>query len=116
MHRLPDDEIWHFYAGNPVDLLLLHPDGRSEHVVFGSDVLNGQQCQVIVPAGAWMGASLFPGGEFALFGCTMAPGFAPESYDGGERQALIAQYPAEREAITRLTRPDAETRRMPIGY
>lgn len=116
MHRLPDDEIWHFYAGDPIDLLLLHPNGRSEHIIFGPDILSGHSCQAIVPAGSWMGASLMPGGEFALFGCTMSPGFVPESYDGGERNSLIAQYPAERVAITRLTRPGAPTQRMPAGY
>ena len=56
MHRLKTDEIWHFYAGDPIELLLLQPDGRSEVVSLGSDVLAGQQPQFTVPAGAWMGA------------------------------------------------------------
>lgn len=116
MHRLPYDEIWHFYAGDPIDLLLLLPDGTSEHVVFGSDILNNQRCQVIVTAGTWMGAALLPGGEYALFGCTMSPGFTPECYEGGERDALIGLYPHERAAITRLTRLSAPSRCMPPEY
>jgi uncharacterized protein len=116
MHRLPYDEIWHFYTGDPVDLLLLHPDGSSEHIVFGSDILNSQRCQVVVAAGTWMGAGLLPGGEFALFGCTMSPGFTPESYDGGDRDALIDQYPHERATVTRFTRLNALSRCMPSGY
>jgi len=56
MHKLKTDEIWHFYGGDPIELLLLHPDGRGEVVVLGSEVLAGQRPQFAVPAGAWMGA------------------------------------------------------------
>ena len=61
MHRLPTDEIWHFHLGDPIDLLLLHPDGIDELVVLGHDVLAGQEVQHVVPAGTWMGARLQPG-------------------------------------------------------
>ena len=55
LHRLPTDEIWHFYLGDPLELLLLAPDGTSRTVVLGPDVLGGQQPQTTVPAGTWMG-------------------------------------------------------------
>ena len=116
LHRLPNDEIWHFYAGDPIDLVLLHPHGRSEHVTLGADILHGQRCQFVVPAGTWMGASLVPGASYGLFGCTMAPGFTAVSYEGGDRDQLIAQYPNERATITRLTRPNVPVNRMPSGY
>src|SRR6266446_5747876 len=72
MHRLPTDEIWHFYLGDPIELLLLHPDGSDELVILGQDVLAGQRVQTVVPAGAYMGARLQPGGEFVVYGNTMA--------------------------------------------
>ncbi len=115
MHRLPTDEMWHFYLGDPIELLLLHTDGHSEHVVMGQDVLNGQRVQFVVPNGAWMGAHLLPGGAFAVFGNTMAPGFTSADFEGAERTMLIAHYPHEAKLITRLTRTHAPTTRMPEG-
>lgn len=114
MHRLPTDEIWHFYLGDPIELLLLHPDGRSERVVMGQDLLKGQRVQFVVPRGAWMGAHLLPSGAYALFGSTMAPGFTSSDFEGADHDALVAQYPREAELITHLTRPHGD-RPMPGG-
>lgn len=116
MHRLVTDEIWHFYLGDPIEMLLLLADGSSQHVTLGQDVLNEQYVQFVVPRGAWMGARLRPGGSHALFGCTMAPGFTSADFENGLRDELIAQYPHEAQSITQLTRPHFETRtRMPEG-
>ena len=104
LHHLPTDEIYHFYLGDPVELLLLHPHGRSEQISLGQDILNGQYVQFVVPRGVWQGSRLMPGGRFALLGTTMAPGYDDEDYVGGEREALIAQYPDQAEQIRQLTR------------
>ena len=104
VHKLPGDEIYHFYLGDPVELLLLRQDGASEVVTLGHDVLNGHQIQFAVPAGVWQGCRLVPGGEFALMGTTMAPGYTDGDYAPGERHALIRQYPDRAELITLLTR------------
>ena len=47
MHRLPTDEIWHFYLGDPIELLLLHADGRSDHIVMG------QTCSTVNACSSW---------------------------------------------------------------
>lgn len=107
LHRLPTTEIFHFYMGDPVEMLLLHPDGRSEHITLGHDILNGQQVQVIVPPNVWQGSRLRDGGTYALTGTTMTPAFEPSDYEGGERDALIQAYPHEAERIRQLTRPDS---------
>ena len=106
LHRLPSDEIFHFYLGDEVHMLLLYPDGRSKHVTLGHDVAAGRQLQFPVPAGVWQGSYLIPGGAYALIGTTMAPGFTVADYEGGERQTLIAAYPHEADLITRLTRAE----------
>lgn len=106
LHQLPTDEIYHFYLGDPVLMLQLLPDGRCEHIIIGHDVLNGQRVQHVVPRGVWQGSFLLPGGQYALMGMTMAPGYTHTDYLGGDRAALIAHYPQEAELITRLTRPD----------
>ncbi|MER5211293.1 cupin domain-containing protein [Streptomyces sp. NPDC002838] len=105
LHRLPHDEIWHFYRGDPLELLLLAPDGTSSTAVLGPDILAGQQPQFTVPAGTWMGGRVVAGGEWTFFGCTMAPGFTYEDYEHGDVGELTARYPAEAERIAGLCRP-----------
>ena len=104
LHRLPTDEIYHFYLGDPVEMLLLYPDGLSARVVLGQDVFHGQQIQFVTPRGVWQASHLIDGGRYALTGTTMAPGYTEGDYEGGEREALIRQYPGEAELIRRLTR------------
>jgi predicted cupin superfamily sugar epimerase len=103
LHRLASDEIFHFYLGDPVTMLQLHPDGSSEVITLGQDVLRGEKLQVVVPWGAWQGSFLNEGGEFALLGCTMAPGFEYADYEHASREALLQEYPDQRELIIRLT-------------
>ncbi|KAB1149185.1 cupin domain-containing protein [Streptomyces luteolifulvus] len=105
LHRLPSDEIWHFYLGDPLDLLLLAPDGTSSTPVLGPDVLGGQHVQLTIPAGTWMGARVAAGGTWTLFGCTMAPGFTYEGYEHGDAAQLTARYPSEAARIVPLCRP-----------
>lgn len=104
LHRLPTDEIYHFYLGDPVEMLLLHPAGRSQQVILGPDVLNGQQVQFVVPRGVWQGSRLVAGGRFALLGTTMAPGYDDADYVGGDRAELIHLYPEQAALIRALTR------------
>ncbi len=103
MHRLPGDEIFHFYLGNPVRMLQLTPHGASQTVTLGNNVLAGQQPQIVVPGKTWQGSCLLEGGQFALLGATMAPGFDYADYEVGHRELLIAQFPDSAELIRRLT-------------
>ncbi len=114
MHRLPVDEVWHFYLGGPMELVLLHADGSVTTPRLGHDIIAGERLQLVVPAGTWMGGALVPGGNWAVFGNTMAPGFRSEMYEGGDRAALVAGWPAAAHHIERLTRPGAPTT-MPPG-
>jgi predicted cupin superfamily sugar epimerase len=104
LHRLTGDEIYHFYAGDPIDLALLHPDGSHETVRLGNDLARGQRPQVIAPGGSWQGSALEPGGSWALVGTTMTPGFDHRDFELGDRDALSAAYPAASGLIKRLTR------------
>jgi predicted cupin superfamily sugar epimerase len=104
LHRLKSDEIFHFYLGDPVTMLQLHPDSSTEIATLGNDILNGQKIQVIIPKNTWQGAFVNEGGQFALMGCTVAPGFDPDDYQQANREQLIKQYPSRKDLITRLTR------------
>lgn len=104
MHRLPTDEIYHLYLGGPLRMLQLFPDGGHREIVIGSDLVAGQEPQLVVPAGVWQGSFVEPGAPFALLGATMAPGFDLDDYEQGTRRDLIAQYPEAEALIRRLTR------------
>jgi uncharacterized protein len=104
MHRLPVDEVWFFQAGDPIELLLLEPGSAGRVATLGPDVLGGQELQVVVAAGTWMGARTAPGGAWSLFAASMAPGFVPADYDPGEREALSSAWPDHAALIKGLTR------------
>ena len=101
MHRLGGDEIYHFHAGAPLRLLLLHPDGSSSQPVLGSDIAAGQAPQLRVPAGTWQGSS--SAGAWSLVGTTMAPPFDPDGCHFAGRAELIERYPDHAARITALT-------------
>lgn len=104
LHRLPTDEVYHFYLGDPVEQWHLHPDGRVRRLVLGHAIADGEHVQAVAPAGAWQGSRLCPGGRYALLGTTMAPGFDPRDYEHGDRGVLLASFPTARDIILALTR------------
>lgn len=104
MHRLPGDEVYHFYLGDPLETLLLVPGGTSEVVVLGADLLAGQVPQLVIPAGVWQGSVRGTGPHgFTLIGATMAPGFDYADYERGQRVALTATWPARAAEIAART-------------
>jgi uncharacterized protein len=104
MHLLDSDEMFHFYLGDPVEMLQLYPDGRSALFILGSDLMAGQHVQILVPAGVWQGMHLIGQGKFALFGCTVVPGFSFDDYHNASYENLAAKWPEQRNRIRDLTR------------
>jgi len=104
MHRITSDEIFHFYLGDPVELLQLLPDGKGSVQTLGPDVFKGMRPQLIVDKNIWQGARVAKGGKFALLGTTVAPGFDYKDFECGKRGELIKDYPKFRELITALTK------------
>jgi predicted cupin superfamily sugar epimerase len=97
MHVLTSDELFHFYLGDPVEMLQLWPDGRSEVVVLGPDLAAGQHVQLLVPAGVWQGTRLIGDGKVALLGCDFA------DYENVGCAALVEKWPEEAQRIKGLT-------------
>lgn len=104
LHRLRSDEIFHFYLGDPVEMLQLGTDGEGRLVVLGSDLAAGMRLQVVVRAGVWQGTRLRAGGNLALLGTTMSPGFDRGDFELGRGEELVAVYPHFRAEITALAR------------
>lgn len=103
-HRLPSDEIWHFYAGDPVNLYVVNEDGQLKVSRLAAEINQESAPQAVVHAGSWQAAMLADGGRFALLGCTVAPAFDFEDYEHGRRDVLIEAFPQYRDEIMKLTR------------
>lgn len=103
-HSLGTDEVYHFYAGDAVELHLLRADGQHECLFLGPDVVAGQVPQAVVPAGVVQGSRLTAGGAWALLGTTMAPAFVPEDFTLVSRAELLASHPHLHKLISGMTR------------
>ena len=104
MHVLDSDEIFHFYLGDPVEMLQLRPNGNSAVIKLGPDLAAGQHVQLVVPAGVWQGTRLIGDGKVALLGCTVTPGFDFADYRNASYAELASKWPAEADRIRALTR------------
>lgn len=102
MHRLDATETYHWYAGAPLRMLLLHPDGTATGPRLGPALTAGERPQLVVPAGVWQGSS--PAGEWSLVGTTTAPPFEWSRFRIGARAELVASHPGAADRIAELTR------------
>jgi uncharacterized protein len=93
-HRVDADEVWHHYAGAPLELSM--SDGNERAALrLGKDLASGERPQAVVPAGIWQSAR--PLGPWTLVGCTVAPAFqfagfemAPAGWEpGGQLSSSI---------------------------
>lgn len=114
-HKLPVDEVWHFYGGDPLRLVLLHPSGTSRDIIMGTDASKGQLVQFVIPAGVWQAGHMLAGGVYSLFGCTMAPGFTDDMFEGGTQKQLLDLYPDRINDIRQLGISTNEIH-MPKGF
>ena len=103
-HRIESDEMWHFYAGQALEVLELDDAGTLTRTRLGPDFLNGDVPQHVVPARRWFASRVVPGGTFALVGCTVAPGFDFADFALAQRHTLSARYPQHVALIAELTR------------
>lgn len=114
-HKLDFDEVWHAYSGDPFTLYLLYPDGHTQEILMGTNPIAGQHIQYVIPAGVWQAGCLNDGGRYALFGCTMAPGFTGTCFEAGLADELIKRYPNKANIIKKLSVNGHETN-MPEGF
>ena len=103
-HRLQSDELWHFYAGDPLEIHVIVADGNHSSILLGADPDAGQTLQALVPARCWFASHVADWKSMALVGCTVAPGFDFADFEMGKREELVREYPQYREVIERLTR------------
>lgn len=107
-HRIASDEVWHFYAGQPVLLHVLSEKGRLQTYRLGHPLEHDQAvCQAVVPAGCWFAAQLERPESFALLGCTVAPGFEFSEFELATADDLLGKYPQHVQMIRPLLARDS---------
>lgn len=103
-HRIQADEMWHFYAGEALEVFVIDPKTGELNVIrLGNNPENGETFQAVVPAGAWFGSRPASGSKYALVGCTVAPGFDFADFEMAECAALSQLYPQHAGLIAELT-------------
>lgn len=105
-HRIRSDEMWHFYAGSAIEVLVLEKEGHLKTYHLGSHPEQGEIFQLVVPGGLWFASRMLDTSGYGLVGCTVAPGFDFQDFEMAKRTELIAEYPQHTEIITRLTYPE----------
>src|ERR1700733_6654142 len=94
LHRIRNDQLYHYYLGDPLELFLLHANGTSERVVVGPDIGAGQRVQFLIPGNTFHTARLLGRGQWFLGASTEWPGVIPDDVEIGDVDALAAKYPA----------------------
>jgi len=103
-HKIHQDEIWHFYSGSPIHIHEISNDGVYSKTMLGNHIENGEIPQHVVTGGSWFGATVIRDNDYALVGCTVAPGFDFQDLELAVRDELIVSFPQHKDIITRLTR------------
>jgi predicted cupin superfamily sugar epimerase len=104
LHRIRQDELWHFYDGSSLTIHLIGRDGRYSCIHLGREIADAAVPQAVVPAGCLFGATVDDPSSYTLVGCTVAPGFAFDDFEMPTRGQLLELYPQHRHLIERLTR------------
>jgi predicted cupin superfamily sugar epimerase len=103
LHRIKQDEVWHFYDGSPLKLHMITPEGKHSEHLIGRDLTNGETPQFMVPGGCWFGAEVINPDSYSFVGCTVAPGFDFTDFELGNKHQLTTLFPNSAELIERLT-------------
>lgn len=103
-HRIQSDELWHFYAGVPLHIHIIHQDGSYELLKLGPNIEEGQSHQHKVPARVWFASEPAQSNGFSFVGCTVSPGFDFNDFELATSDQLITEYPDLTEIVSRFCR------------
>ncbi|MCF8533445.1 MAG: cupin domain-containing protein [Reyranella sp.] len=107
LHRIRNDQLYHYYRGDPLELLLLKPDGSSEQVVIGPDIAAGHHVQFFIPGDTFHTARVIGRRRWFLGGSTEWPGVVPTDVELGDAEALADKYPAVARELRTFPQPVA---------
>ena len=98
-HRIRNEQLYHYYLGDPLELFLLRDGSSTERVIVGPDIAAGQRIQQLIPGNTFHTARLLGQGEWFLGGSTEWPGVLPQDVEIGDPEALAATHPDAAEHI-----------------
>jgi predicted cupin superfamily sugar epimerase len=93
LHRIRNDQLYHYYLGDPLEVLLLHGGGTTERVVVGPDLRGGERVQLLIPGNTFHTARLLGHRRWFLGASTEWPGVVPADVEIGDVEKLAAKYP-----------------------
>jgi predicted cupin superfamily sugar epimerase len=95
LHRIDNDQLYHYYLGDPIEVLLLRENGDSELVVVGPNILGGELVQLLIPGNTFHTARLTGRRRWFLGASTEWPGVVVRDRDVelGDAEQLAAKYP-----------------------
>lgn len=104
MHRIRSDQLYHHYLGDPLEVLMLYPDGSGAVATVGPDLASGMRPQLLIPGNTFHTSRLHAGERnFALLASTEWPGVEPPDVEHGDIPALMEKYPDFRGQIRAFT-------------
>ena len=103
-HKINQDEMWHFYQGDALEIIIIAEDGKLSKILLGDDIQKGEVFQCVVPKNCWFAAKVSSSNTFSLVGCTVSPGFDFKDFTLANKNELIAEFPEHSDIITALTR------------
>ncbi|HEY7296341.1 MAG TPA: cupin domain-containing protein [Xanthobacteraceae bacterium] len=108
LHRISNDQLYHYYLGDPLEVFMLHADGSTEQVIVGPDLRGGQKVQLLIPGNTFHTARIVGRGQWFLGASTEWPGVVPADVEIGNLDLLAAKYPgvaADLRAIAASAQP-----------
>jgi uncharacterized protein len=93
LHRIRNEQLYHYYLGDPLEVFLLHAAGTAERVVVGPDLRSGERVQLLIPGNTFHTARLIGRRRWFLGASTQWPGVVPSDVEIGELDALAGKYP-----------------------
>jgi hypothetical protein len=103
-HKIKQDELWHFYYGDPLTIHMINQEGVYSKIILGPNITEGETLQAVVSAGTYFGAEINNQTQhFSLVGCTVAPGFDFADFKMPERKELLKLFPKHGKIIKKLT-------------
>ncbi|MBL7743859.1 MAG: cupin domain-containing protein [Chitinophagaceae bacterium] len=102
-HRIMSDELWHFYAGDPLVIYEINGKGELKEHLLGNDIQKGQSLFCTINAGSWFASRVADGSDYGLAGCTVSPGFDFAEFELADRVQLSGEYPQYAGLINSLT-------------
>jgi Uncharacterized conserved protein len=93
LHRIRNDQLYHYYLGDAIEVLMLRADGTSERAIVGPDLRSGERVHLLIAGNTFHTARIVGGRRWFLGASTEWPGVEPADVEIGDVDALGAKYP-----------------------